>query len=102
MNSVYVNVTPSDNQIICERTNGGELSKQKKKWQNKHDLNLWKNIMVNFYWIFFTEFYPKVDMKIFLENMPQIAGNHIYVAAVLFQNFVGGGGGGMPHAPGPS
>ena len=31
-------------------------------------------------------------MKILLENMPQIAGIHIYAAAVLFQNFVGGGG----------
>ena len=31
-------------------------------------------------------------MEIFHENMPQIAGNHIYAAAVLFQNFVGGGG----------
>ena len=30
MNSIYVNVTPSNNQIICEGTNGGELSKQKK------------------------------------------------------------------------
>ena len=30
MNSIYVNVTPSNNQIICERTNGGELSKLKK------------------------------------------------------------------------
>ena len=60
--------------------------------------------MVNFYWIFFTEFYLKVDMKIFLENMPQIAGNHIYAAAVLFQNFVcvgGGGGGSCPMPPDP-
>ena len=41
-------------------------------------------------------------MKILLENMPQIAGNHIYAAAVLFQNLVGGGGaGGMRHAPDP-
>ena len=31
-------------------------------------------------------------MEIFHENMPQIAGNHIYAAAVLFQNFVGEGG----------
>ena len=58
--------------------------------------------MVNFYWIFFTEFYSKVDMKIFLENMPQIAGNHIYAAAVLFQNFVGGWRGACPIPPDPS
>ena len=40
-------------------------------------------------------------MKIFLENMPQIAENHIYAAAVLFQNFVRGGGGPCPMPPNP-
>ena len=33
--------------------------------------------------------------------MPQIAGNHIYAAAVLFQKFVVGGGGACPMPPDP-
>ena len=31
MSSIYVNATPSNNQIIYEWTNGSELSKQKEK-----------------------------------------------------------------------